>query len=98
MTVHKAQKGHDCYTLQENNSEVFTYSTEHINQNTLITVENIDYEDPNLNNKWHSLKKNFTYELRIISFILYYTLQVRTYLFIREVKLMDDNRVDMVVW
>ena len=31
MTVHKAQKGHDCYTLQENNSEVFTYSTEHIN-------------------------------------------------------------------
>lgn len=31
MTVHKAQKGHGCYTLQENNSVVFTYSTEHIN-------------------------------------------------------------------
>ena len=78
-------------------SKKITQRYSHTLQNTLITVENIDYEDPNLNNKWHSLKKHFTYELCIISFILYYTLQVRTYLFIREVKLMDDNRVHMVV-
>ena len=33
MTVHKAQKGHDCYTLQE-----ITQMYSHTLQNTLITV------------------------------------------------------------
>ena len=94
MTVHKAQKGHDCYRLQENNSEVFTYSTEHINNSLKYWLWRPKPEQQMA----HWRNTLLSYELRIISFIVYYTLQVRTYLFIREVKLMDDNRVDMVVW
>ena len=38
MTVHKAQKGHDCYTLRQPKSKKITQMYSHTLQNTLITV------------------------------------------------------------